>query len=200
MLGLFRMAGPKTRIVIMFVLGVILTGIGVATVNGSTDVMCGSEVMSPGDLCRNVTEGTTKTYAQMKSSDNDGGLILLGIGAVCLIVGVVLIVHYRRRASANTVSAVPPLPGQYPPSPGQYGGAPGGGQYGGAPAGYPTGQYQPPPGQYQPQPGQYPPPPGQYPPPPPPPGQFNPPYQSGPYQSGNAPFQPGGGYNPPPAR
>jgi hypothetical protein len=162
--------------VIALVFGVMLVSFGAGGGrNDSNLIYCGSEIMSPGDVCEETSRGstTTKTYAEMKASDEAGKRIfnswgrwaLLGGGVVLMGAGIAGIVATRRRrrnagpttADLHLAQARQQQQGQaYAPGPYQPGPPPSHAQQWGQPqqAPYPP---QPQPQYQQPPQGQYPP-------------------------------------------
>jgi hypothetical protein len=87
------------RLVIGAVIGIGLLLVGVNEL-GSDEVTCGSQQMSPGDICSEIGGGSTtdRTYDEQKSDNERTGWIMTGIGAVFLIgtVGVAGVGFARR--------------------------------------------------------------------------------------------------------
>jgi hypothetical protein len=129
--------------VLALVLGVVLLSFG-ATIgrNGSSLIYCGSDVMSPGDVCEETGAGSvkTRTYEEMKESaeagkrfaESGGRVGLLAGGGVLTALGIAGIVVVRRRrknagptapdphlAQYQQQGAHPPQP-RYPPQPPHY--------------------------------------------------------------------------------
>jgi hypothetical protein len=72
----------------LLILGLIALGIGIYLM-GQTDVKCGSEVMSPGDICETTRKGvsTESTYEEQKSSNQLSAKILTGVGGAMTLGG-----------------------------------------------------------------------------------------------------------------
>lgn len=130
--------------IICVVVGVALLSLSTGAGGDDSGLLkCGSEVMSPGDVCEETRGGVTvdeKTYDEMKASQENGQKIfnswgrwaLLGGGIALVALGVFGIVRTRRQRSAAQAAGVG-VPPQGPPQPGQ----PPYGQSGQAPHGQP---------------------------------------------------------------
>jgi hypothetical protein len=107
---LFRMlraVGPKTRVALALLLAVACFGLGTWDLT-RTDVSCGGESMSPGDICEVTKNGTTTnvTYESQRQDQKTTGYILLGAGVVLLGAGVFFITRVRQQpAAAATATA-----------------------------------------------------------------------------------------------
>ena len=97
--------------VFALIIGIAMLSLGARTDVGSSTITCGSETMSPGDVCEETRGGVTtdtKTYDEMKESQEAGARTfnswgrwaLLGAGGVLTIVGIFGIVVVRRRRAA----------------------------------------------------------------------------------------------------
>jgi hypothetical protein len=74
------------RLVIGAVIGVGLLLFGITGL-GSDEVKCGSQTMSPGDICSEIGGDSTtdRTYDEQKSDNDRTGWIMVGVGAVFLV-------------------------------------------------------------------------------------------------------------------
>lgn len=68
----------------------------------SGDVMCGTDVMSPGDLCETTRRGVTRTYTfdEMKENASTAPLVAMGFGAVAILYGGFLLWRGKKKAAA----------------------------------------------------------------------------------------------------
>jgi hypothetical protein len=115
--------------IICVVVGLALLGLGSGVGVNDGRVMCGSEEMSPGDVCEETRRGVsmgTRTYEEMKADaeagqqtfDSWGRWALLGGGLALTVLGAFGIVRLRReRASGGAAQGSPQVaaPG-YPPA------------------------------------------------------------------------------------
>ena len=94
----------------LFILGIIALGIGIFLM-GQTEVKCGSEVMSPGDICETTRKGvsTESTYEEQKASGELSAKILTGVGGAMTLGGGAWIVIslLRRKPEAAPAAAAP---------------------------------------------------------------------------------------------
>jgi hypothetical protein len=124
--------------VLALVIGVVFLSLG-ATIgrSGSSLIYCGSDVMSPGDVCEETRAGSveTRTYEEMKESaeagkrfaESGGRVSLLAAGGLFTVLGIAGIVVVRRgRKNAGPTTAPyrqqgvnppQPVPPGYPPLP-----------------------------------------------------------------------------------
>ncbi|GAB3479352.1 hypothetical protein GCM10027440_16650 [Nocardiopsis coralliicola] len=147
------------RNLLIFIVGGVGMTIGSITTMSSAEVMCGSEAMSPGDICETTRRGntTTTTYEEEAASDQTGAKVMIVLGPLLAVGGSGYEIWRIRRMRAARNGAQqqpaapphggPPHPQQ--PHPQQYGAPQPHPQPHGAPqqGGYPP-QYPPHPQQY----------------------------------------------------
>ena len=137
------------RNLLIFIVGGVGMTIGSITTMSSAEVMCGSEAMSPGDICETTRRGntTTTTYEEEAASDQTGAKVMIVLGPLLAVGGSGYEIWRirRMRAARNGAQqqpAAPPhggpphpqqphpqphgapqqggYPPQYPPHPQQY--------------------------------------------------------------------------------
>jgi hypothetical protein len=92
------------------VIGVLAIGFGLYSgLSPSDQVLCGTEVMQPGDLCDTTRRGITSTYTydEMKENASQTPWIALGAGILILAYGIFLVLRARRRAAAAAATPAP---------------------------------------------------------------------------------------------
>ncbi|GAA4235829.1 hypothetical protein GCM10022254_43980 [Actinomadura meridiana] len=110
--------------VLGILVGIILFFAGVVT-SGDDEVKCGSQTMSPGDICKTTSDGSSveRSYDEQKSQNGRESIIMMIVGPVVGLGGLVLLLGSsgsRRRHRAHRV-AYPPAAHGAPPPPGHYG-------------------------------------------------------------------------------
>ncbi|WP_280255305.1 hypothetical protein [Nocardia wallacei] len=76
----------KLAVGMLLGLGLLIGGVGTLT---QAEVTCGSSVMSSGDRCQETSRGghtTTRDFEEQQSDNTVGGWIMVGIGAVLVLV------------------------------------------------------------------------------------------------------------------
>ncbi|MBP2475270.1 putative membrane protein [Crossiella equi] len=99
--------------ILMCVVGVILFFVGFSERN-STEVTCGSQVMSPGDQCTTTRKGrsTTRSYAEQRDSDKAGGLAMMFIGPGLVALGGFLAFREKKKQNKAMAEATARFNGQ----------------------------------------------------------------------------------------
>ncbi|WP_157514161.1 hypothetical protein [Nocardia concava] len=85
------------------VLGIFLIFMGISQLN-KTDVTCGGQVMHSGDQCRETKHGSTtavRDYGEQKSDNTTTGWGGIGLGALFLVGGGVMLVSRLNRSGAG---------------------------------------------------------------------------------------------------
>jgi hypothetical protein len=77
-------------VLLLLAIGAGMVFAGVRQAN-SDEVTCGSQVMSPGDVCTETSNGSSTDYGydEEKASGRRSGWVLVGIGGLFLLVGAV---------------------------------------------------------------------------------------------------------------
>ncbi|MVU76538.1 hypothetical protein GPX89_04685 [Nocardia sp. ET3-3] len=91
------------RPIFAVVLGIFLIFVGMNQLN-KTDVTCGGQIMTEGDQCRETKHGATtavRDYNAQKSDNTTTGWGGIGLGALFLIGGGVLLVSRLNRSGAS---------------------------------------------------------------------------------------------------
>jgi len=103
---LWRIIGNRWGALIV---GAVALVIGLVLMQ-SSEVKCGSQMMSPGDICQVTKRGNTteRTYDEQKSSGKTTAYIITGVGALLIIGGGVAFVLRMRRRSADPAPAPAP--------------------------------------------------------------------------------------------
>ncbi|GHJ49812.1 hypothetical protein Cs7R123_71540 [Catellatospora sp. TT07R-123] len=96
----------------LLIVGLLVLGAGFYMVN-QTDVTCGSDVMSPGDICQTTRKGhtTESTYEEEKSSQHTGGMIAMGLGGAAALGGAgwIVVGLLRGKREDDETPAVDPV-------------------------------------------------------------------------------------------
>lgn|SRR5688572_13842522 len=97
----------KLRPIGAVVIGVLAIAIGLYLQffpNG--EVLCGTDVMTDGDLCETTRRGVTRTYtfAEMQEQEGQTPFLLMGFGALAIGYG---IWQLRRLAKRNAAAQAP---------------------------------------------------------------------------------------------
>lgn len=95
------------------VLGAVLIGYGVyAQLFPSADVMCGVDVMSPGDMCETTRRGITRTYTyeEMKENASLAPFGAMGVGALFILYGGFQLWRAKKKAAAAAAPAADATP------------------------------------------------------------------------------------------
>jgi hypothetical protein len=90
------------------VLGVVAIAVGVyMQFFSGTDVMCGTDVMQPGDLCEETRRGTTTTYTfdEMKQNASMSSWYAMGFGVVAIGFGAFTLWRGKKKAAAAAAPA-----------------------------------------------------------------------------------------------
>jgi hypothetical protein len=87
----------------------------------SEEVTCGGDVMVPGDICQEISGGSTTeyTYDEQKASNRESGWVLVAMGGVVLALGLAVGVSALVRRNRPVPAPAPgpgPVPGPYPPA------------------------------------------------------------------------------------
>ncbi|WP_026208787.1 hypothetical protein [Catelliglobosispora koreensis] len=96
----------------MLLLGIAALAFGLVMMN-STEVRCGTDVMSPGDTCEAIDKKTNKvvgtnTYEQEKASQSQTAKVLTIVGGVLTAGGATWIVIAKLRRKPEEVQAAAP--------------------------------------------------------------------------------------------
>jgi hypothetical protein len=92
------------------VIGALFVIVGLVAFSGS-QVKCGSEVMSPGDICTATSNGNSvdRTYDEQKSDNQRTQYIILAVGGVIIVGGIIANVRHFAKKKAE-VPATPTAP------------------------------------------------------------------------------------------
>jgi len=112
--------------IVCVVIGVAMLSLSTGAGVNDGRIMCGGDEMYPGDVCEETRGGATvdtKTYEEMRTSNENGQRVfnswgrwaLLGGGLVLVVLGGVGIVRVRRQRAAGGQNAVLAAAGAQPP-------------------------------------------------------------------------------------
>lgn len=96
------------RTIAAFVIGVVTLAVGIYLKLFPTgEVMCGTEVMSPGDLCEETRRGVTSTYTyeDMQQRQNLTPFGLMGFGVLALLYGGFRVWRAKKNAAVEQAPA-----------------------------------------------------------------------------------------------
>ncbi|MBX6751628.1 MAG: hypothetical protein IRY85_18545 [Micromonosporaceae bacterium] len=96
------------RTIAAIVIGVLALAVGIyLKLFPSAEVMCGTEVMSPGDLCETTRRGVTRTYTydEMKQNAALAPYALMGVGVLALLFGGFQVWRAKKKVAAEAPAA-----------------------------------------------------------------------------------------------